>query len=71
MDSLLLYAKIESLPVPLREQVAEFIQSLLNQLQTTKPPTKPRPRFGSAKGMFVMAPDFDEPLADFHEYMYP
>jgi len=29
---------------------------------------KPQPRFGSAKGMFVMAADFDEPLADFDEY---
>ena len=26
-------------------------------------------RFGSAKGMISMAPDFDEPLQDFAEYM--
>ncbi len=29
---------------------------------------KPRPQFGSAKNLFVMAEDFDEPLADFDEY---
>ena len=29
---------------------------------------KPRPQFGSAKGLFVMADDFNEPLADFDEY---
>ena len=29
---------------------------------------KPRPRFGSAKGLFTMAPDFNEPLEDFDEY---
>lgn len=29
---------------------------------------KPRPEFGSAKGLFEMAEDFDEPLADFDEY---
>lgn len=29
---------------------------------------KPRPQYGSAKGMFVMAADFDEPLPDFDEY---
>jgi antitoxin (DNA-binding transcriptional repressor) of toxin-antitoxin stability system len=29
---------------------------------------KPRPQFGSAKGLFVMADDFDEPLEDFDEY---
>ena len=31
---------------------------------------KPRPRFGSAAGAILyMAPDFDEPLEDFKEYM--
>jgi antitoxin (DNA-binding transcriptional repressor) of toxin-antitoxin stability system len=29
---------------------------------------KPRPQFGSAKGLFVVAEDFDEPLEDFDEY---
>jgi prevent-host-death family protein len=28
-----------------------------------------RPRFGSAKGKIIMSDDFDEPLADFDEYM--
>jgi prevent-host-death family protein len=30
---------------------------------------KPRPRFGSAKGLIVLGPDFDAPLDDFREYM--
>jgi antitoxin (DNA-binding transcriptional repressor) of toxin-antitoxin stability system len=30
---------------------------------------KRRPQFGSAKGLIVMADDFDAPLADFNEYM--
>ena len=30
---------------------------------------KPRPRFGSAKGLITMSDDFDEPLEDFKEYM--
>ena len=29
---------------------------------------KPHPQFGSAKGLFVMAEDFNEPLEDFDEY---
>lgn len=29
---------------------------------------KPSPKFGSAKGLFVLADDFDEPLADMEEY---
>lgn len=32
-------------------------------------PTKPRPRFGSARGKILMADDFDAPLEDFREYM--
>ncbi|MFM9903127.1 MAG: type II toxin-antitoxin system Phd/YefM family antitoxin [Pyrinomonadaceae bacterium] len=29
---------------------------------------KPNPRFGSAKGLFVLADDFEEPIADFDDY---
>jgi antitoxin (DNA-binding transcriptional repressor) of toxin-antitoxin stability system len=29
---------------------------------------KPRPQFGSAKGLFTMAEDFNEPLEDFDKY---
>ena len=29
---------------------------------------KPRPQFGSAKGLFTLAEDFSEPLEDFNEY---
>ena len=30
---------------------------------------KPRPKFGSAKGLIKINDDFDEPLEDFKEYM--
>jgi prevent-host-death family protein len=33
------------------------------------PIQKPKARFGSGKGTFRMAPDFDEPLEDFKQYM--
>jgi hypothetical protein len=32
-------------------------------------PSKAKPRFGCLAGKIVMAPDFDEPLEDFKEYM--
>ena len=32
------------------------------------PPDRPQPRFGSAKGLVTVPPDFDEPLEDFAEY---
>lgn len=31
--------------------------------------SKPRPQFGSARGLIEMSDDFDSPLADFDEYM--
>lgn len=31
--------------------------------------TKPRPKFGSAKGLIEMSEDFDEPLEDFQDYV--
>ncbi|MCC6491483.1 MAG: type II toxin-antitoxin system prevent-host-death family antitoxin [Pirellulales bacterium] len=34
-----------------------------------QPGEKPRPKFGSARGKFEMADDFDAPLDDFAEYM--
>jgi antitoxin (DNA-binding transcriptional repressor) of toxin-antitoxin stability system len=33
------------------------------------PTTKPRPQFGSAKGLITILDDFDEPLEDFKEYL--
>ena len=30
---------------------------------------KPRPKFGSAKGLIKISDDFDEPLEDFKNYM--
>lgn len=35
------------------------------------PETKPRPRFGSARGEVWMSDDFDEPLESFQNYMPP
>ena len=31
--------------------------------------TRPKPQFGSAKGLITMSEDFDESLEDFKEYM--
>lgn len=31
-------------------------------------PVQGRPRFGSARGLFTMADDFDAPLVDFERY---
>jgi len=31
--------------------------------------SKPRPQFGSARGLITISDDFDEPLEEFKEYM--
>ncbi|MBC7796696.1 MAG: type II toxin-antitoxin system Phd/YefM family antitoxin [Pyrinomonadaceae bacterium] len=31
--------------------------------------TKPRPQFGSAKGLITFADDFNEPIEDFADYL--
>ncbi|MFM9948359.1 MAG: DUF2281 domain-containing protein [Saprospiraceae bacterium] len=77
MDTLALYSKIELLPEHLKKQVLDYIEFLLSregkgqllQQQPETPGFKAKPGFGGAKGMFVMSPDFDEPLEDFKEYM--
>ena len=39
------------------------------KLVRTEPKKQPPRKAGSAKGKIWMAPDFDEPLEDFREYM--
>ena len=39
------------------------------KLQNSGWTDRPRPVFGSGKGLFVISSDFDEPLEDFKEYM--
>ena len=72
METQELNAKLNQLPVHLRVEVENFVEFLLEKnrkAQAALPQTEKRPVFGSAKGMFTMAPDFDEPLDDLKEYM--
>jgi Protein of unknown function (DUF2281) len=62
-----LYAHIGALPDNLKEEVADFV-AFLEQKHIPKKKIKER-QFGGLKGAFVMAPDFDEPLEDFKDYM--
>ena len=45
----------------------DFIDFLLSKEEKKIPSHKPK--FGSAKGMFKMHPDFDAPLEDFKDYI--
>jgi len=69
MSILDLVAKIEKLPSDKQTEVEDFVDFLMSKQQVEEMPTKRQ--FGSGKGMFIMHDDFDEPLDDFKEYMYP
>ena len=65
----LFYSKLSlSNSEPLKQELLFYIDYLLN-LQLADKEQKHKPRFGCAKGSFVLSPDFDEPLDDFKEYM--
>jgi hypothetical protein len=66
MDTVSLYTKLNSLPESLKKAVVDFLEFLVEKNKKEK---KKSPKFGSCKGFFKMAPDFDEPLDDFKEYM--
>jgi Protein of unknown function (DUF2281) len=70
MDNMVLYSKLAILPTHLRSEVSDFIDSLLSKTKiNSKTPNTSKPIFGSAKGMFKLKHDFDEPLEDFKDYM--
>jgi hypothetical protein len=46
-----------------------LFQTLLGLQNTPMPSPTPTLKAGSAKGLITIADDFDEPLADFKEYM--
>jgi hypothetical protein len=68
MDNLIIYNKLANLPENLKLEVAKFIDSLLDKNQ--KEPNVAKPKFGCAKGMFLMKEDFDQPLDDFKDYLH-
>lgn len=67
MDNLLVYSKLSLLPESRRLEVMDFIEFLLSKKKDKV--SLPKPKFGSAKGMFTMKSGFDDPLEDFKEYM--
>ncbi|MCU0340994.1 MAG: DUF2281 domain-containing protein [Spirosomaceae bacterium] len=62
-----LVAKLEKLPPEKQAVVEEFVDFLASK----QPAEEKKPVFGSFKGKITMSEDFDEPLEDFKEYMYP
>jgi hypothetical protein len=49
----------------MKSEVSNFIDFLMSK---SKKQTKQKPKFGSAKGMFKMKKNFDDPIDDFKDY---
>ncbi|TAD92814.1 MAG: DUF2281 domain-containing protein [Bacteroidetes bacterium] len=65
MDNILLYSKLAKLPDSMKSEVSNFIDFLVSK---SNKPTKQKPKFGSANGMFKMKKTFDNPIDDFKDY---
>ncbi len=64
------FAQVRQLPEDKQNTAAEAFLKALTELEREEPVTaKPGRKAGSSKGMIWMAPDYDEPLADFKDYM--
>ena len=62
-----LFEKARVLPEPTQAALLQLVESLTAKPSATSP--KPKPQFGSAKGLITIGPEFDEPLEDFKPYM--
>lgn len=67
MTNTSLKIEIESLPISLRKEVADFIEFL--KMKNKKSGTIKSREFGYAKGKIQLSKDFDEPLDIFKEYI--
>ena len=59
-------AQAFQLPDAEQDALAERLLQVMKEFRQEKHQEK-RPRFGSAKGMFTLMPDFDAPITDFEE----
>ena len=71
MTEKLVLLQLHQLPEHLKKEVLHYITFLIkehaNQVRQVRKPKKRT--FGSAKGKYQLAPDFDAPLDDFRDYM--
>jgi len=61
--------KLDEVPQEKLTEVHDFIEFILLRSKPGPKKKKKKRVFGSAKGLIKMAPDFDEPLEDFKDYM--
>ncbi len=66
-------AQVSQLPDSEQDAVAARMLQALTEFEQENKQTgkKPRPQSGSAKGMFTLSPDSDEPITDSQEQQSP
>lgn len=75
MSEQMILLQLKELPESLKKEIMDYIEFLIlkyqkNQSFISLQNTKERPSYyGNAKEEVIMSDDFDEPLADFAEYM--
>lgn len=67
-DEKAILAQIQQLPEQVKQEVLHYIEFLQKKYAEQRKKNNYR-KAGSAKGKYKLAPDFDEPLEDFKEYM--
>lgn len=67
MENSSLKIEIDSLPISLKKEVADFVANL--KKRSKRKTTIKQREFGYAKGKIKLSKDFDEPLAIFNEYI--
>ena len=65
----ILISDILSLPPAKKAEIAEHVQKLKKETATNPQKKRGRPPAGSMPGLFKMAPDFDDPIPGFEDYM--
>jgi len=66
MTNTTLYTKISSLPLPIQNEIVDYMEFLIQKHKNKN--AKIHPKAGCMKGIFKMSADFNEPLEDFKEY---
>ncbi len=69
MTKEIILSKLHQMPLSVQQEALDFIDFLILKYQKQPTPTRVR-KAGTMKNLVAyIAPDFDEPLEDFKEYM--
>jgi hypothetical protein len=69
MTEKLIISQLYQLPENLKVEVLHYIEFLKNQYNEKDTNKVHKRKFGSAKGKYTLAPNFNAPLEDFKDYM--